>query len=67
MSVNSQTIKTSVTSPVLSLILEPDNPINTRLINRDTGDVAYTVSSEITKENRRVTHIHNAAQTVIAT
>ncbi|KAF8883018.1 hypothetical protein BD779DRAFT_1612370 [Infundibulicybe gibba] len=51
-------------SDILTLILEPDNPCNTSIMDEDGSELMYRVSTEHGKET--VTRVKNAAGEVIA-
>jgi hypothetical protein len=51
-------------SKSLTLVLQPDNPSNTKITDNDTGELVYTVHTEHEKET--ITCLKDADGTLVA-
>lgn len=59
-------VNTTVAEPALSIVLTPDNPANSSLVDRESGKVLYTVASRLEGSNR-ITDVKHASGELIAT
>lgn len=51
-------------SEPLILVLQPDNPSNTKITDKDTGELVYTVHTE--HEKKTITYLKDADGTLVA-